>query len=458
MTRALADLTDIEESALGEIFLCALDPQDAPTIGERIKRVPAAAFRMRRKTVFEAILRVAGRGSVPDAVTVIAEIGHDEIASMGGSAYVMGLPNRTGGTHLLDQHLDQLLDRSRREALTRHGERIADAARRGEDVTRLVDEAKAAAHAENGAGFMTAADLMREHLPDIRMVIPDLIPEGLGMLVSRPKIGKSWLLLQICIAVATGGRVSTIPITLGDTLYCALEDGKRRLQSRLRMQLAGDPAPARLALATTWPRLHEGGLDKLDAWLAAHSEARFVAIDTLAKIRPPQQKDGNRYQEDYAVVASLKEVADRHHVAIVFAHHDRKAEGVDWLDRVSGTLGLTGAADAVLLVKRARGEHDAQLMVTGRDLEERELALYWDVKTGLWTILGDAEELRRSEARREILDLLAAEGPLKPTPIATALNRNPSTVRSILAKMLKAGDLADTPKGYVTKKPRAAGL
>ena len=57
-------------------------------------------------------------------------------------------------------------------------------------------------------------------------------------------------------------------------------------------------------------------------------------------------------------------------IAIVVVHHTRKASADDPLDRVSGTTGLTGAADSVITMSRSR-----VLEVRGRDIEETEYKL-----------------------------------------------------------------------------------
>ena len=94
----------------------------------------------------------------------------------------------------------------------------------------------------------TAADLQHQEFPPVQYCVPDLIPEGLTLLAGKPKIGKSWLALDICIAVASGRYClgERKPDT-GDVLYAALEDNKRRLQRRVDRLLS--PVSARMAAA-----------------------------------------------------------------------------------------------------------------------------------------------------------------------------------------------------------------
>ena len=57
---------------------------------------------------------------------------------------------------------------------------------------------------------------------------------------------------------------------------------------------------------------------------------------------------------------------------------------------ISGTLGLSGATDTALILRRQLTSADGTLFVAGRDIEENEGALAFDPETGRWTLLGDA--------------------------------------------------------------------
>jgi hypothetical protein len=283
---------------------------------------------------------------------------------------------------------------------------------------------------------VTAADLMASELPPVRWGVRGVLPEGVTLLAGKPKLGKSWLALGLCVAVAAGGvALGTRQVEQGDVLYLALEDNRRRLQKRLGKMLRG-PAPAGLEIATAWPKLDEGGVEALRAWLAEHPEARLVAVDTLAKIRP-RTRGQNVYQEDYAALEELLPLAAEHEVAIVVVHHTRKMAAADPLDEISGSTGLTGGVDGVLVLKRDRGKADAVLHVDGRDIEEpAEYALKWDAETAGWTIVGDAEEYRMSEERKEILGVLVEAGEfLGPGEVADVLGKPRNTIKQRLWHM-----------------------
>lgn len=291
-------------------------------------------------------------------------------------------------------------------------------------------------------GF-TAAELVGMVIKATKWAVPGYISEGLNILAGGQKLGKSWLAFDLALAVAMKGYAfGTIALEQGDALYLALEDTPRRLQERLIKLLQGEPAPERLHIFTEWPTLTEGGLDWLEAWLTEHPTARLVVIDTLKKIRPPRMRNGNAYDEDYDFMGLLKTMADRYEVAFLVLHHVRKMKAEDPFDAVSGTMGLTAAADATMVMQRVRGKTDAILHITGRDIEEREMALSWDRDTGMWSELGEADEYRRSQERQEIIRVLTeSKSPMSPKEVADLLGKNNSTTRVLMMKMSNKGEI-----------------
>ncbi len=116
-------------------------------------------------------------------------------------------------------------------------------------------------------------------------------------------------------------------------------------------------------------------------------------------------------------------------LAISVVHHQRTLESEDPLDSVSGTTGLTGAADAVLVLNR--DSQGVTLYGRGRDIDDIETAMQFDRTSGRWTVLGAASAVRMTKQRRQILDaLLAASQPLGPLAIAAATGMKDGNIRS----------------------------
>jgi hypothetical protein len=241
----------------------------------------------------------------------------------------------------------------------------------------------------------------------LKYAVPGLIPEGVTLLASRPKLGKSWLLLQITTAVANGAITLIVDDNqrpVGDVLYLALEDNPRRLQRRLTKYFGSISSnwPARLVVATEWRRLDQGGLDGIRAWCKSVPNPILVAIDTLKKVRPPKRNGQSDYDADYEACEGLQKLAGELGISIIVAHHDRKMGADDVFDTVSGTLGLTGGVDAIALLKRNAGA--VTLHIQGRDMEDEvEKIVRFDRETCRWAIVGEASEVQDSSERDRVV-------------------------------------------------------
>jgi AAA domain len=296
-----------------------------------------------------------------------------------------------------------------------------------------------------------AKELDQMAFDPIKYVVPGYIVEGLTLLCGKPKIGKSWLLLHAANAVAEGGfTLGDVHCAAGDVLYAALEDGPRRLQSRMRKLRGTQPRSPRLHFTTEMPRLAQGGLDYIKKWIEGAKEPRLVIIDTLAMVRTPAKKDTTAYDADYAAVVGLRDLARQHGVAVVLVHHLRKADADDAFDTVSGTLGLTGAPDTVIIIRR--DSKGITLHARGRDLVDVEKAMNFNPESCVWSILGDASEVRRSDERSAIVAALAEAGTesLGANQIASATGMRAANVRRMLSKMRTEGVVKKASFGKYT--------
>jgi RecA-family ATPase len=290
------------------------------------------------------------------------------------------------------------------------------------------------------------------YFPPLEYVIPGYVVEGLTVLAGKPKLGKSWWAYDASIAVATGGKaMGIVDCEQGDVLYLALEDNRRRVQSRLLtlcpehkvMKINLD----RLTVRTVAPRIDTGLIAELDKWRLGCKRPRLTIIDVFLKVRPPRKKGEDPYSADYDAVTPLQRYASEHRLAIVLVTHTRKMLADDPLESVSGTNGVTGAADAVLVLNRdAKG---TTLYGRGRDIEEIETAMKFD--SGRWGILGDASEVRKSDERRKIIGALKeASDEQTPTDIAKLTGMKVQNVRVLIRKMVKDGEVSQPRVGFYT--------
>lgn len=306
---------------------------------------------------------------------------------------------------------------------------------------------------------VTAASLRGRTFAEPRYAVDGLIPEGASLLSGAPKVGKSWLLLGICQAVAAGTpALGKNPTDRGDVLYLALEDTERRLQRRMRQQLIGnDDAggwPPGLEFALHCPPLPACEI-LISRWLDDHPAARLVVIDVLERIRGPVTSGEPRYSADYKAMRALHSLAARYPgVAILVAHHTRKEQSDDFVESASGTYGLAGAADTVIELRRPRGGRNGTFSITGRDVEENSWALEFDSDTGRWTLLGKASEHTLSDTRRAILDAMPpTPDTAAPAEIADKTGLKPELVKQTMGRMAKDGQLEKTDQAGHYRRP-----
>lgn len=284
-------------------------------------------------------------------------------------------------------------------------------------------------------------DLQYKDLPPIRWAVPGLFPEGLGLLAGPPKIGKSWLSLDLAVAIAEGGIVfGELPVDDGEVLVLALEDNERRLQRRMRDKIPEGEWPERMYVATEWPAQDDGGVLALDAWLGQHPATRLVVIDTFAKFRPTVEvrKSAGVYADDYRATEELQRLASRHGICILCVTHFNKAPHEDWINQITGSSGLTGGVDSLVGLFRKRNEKIGEMKLSLRDGDDGEYAMEF---TGSgWIMLGEAEEfLLGQESQSVVLLLKGATGPMTVAEIAPLLSKSPSATAKMLYRLSQKG-------------------
>jgi hypothetical protein len=282
----------------------------------------------------------------------------------------------------------------------------------------------------------TTEEIDQMNFRELDYVINPILPKGLGLLASPPKIGKSWLMLQAGHAIATGGiAFGSCATEQSEVLYLALEDGNARIKARMQqMELA---PIAELRIAHTWPA-GDLGLDVLERELASRPRLRVVFIDTWQKFRKAaDEKRETAYQSDYRELGRLKALADKYDALILLSHHTKKGRVGDAFEAVLGSTAITGAVDATILLARERNGSVGSLTITGRDVQEQQLAMSFAHRTTCtWTIDGGTGQAAKASRRQQdFVDVLRTAGqPMRLTDIAEAV----STARGVQCSMPNA--------------------
>lgn len=299
-------------------------------------------------------------------------------------------------------------------------------------------------------------------------VVDGLIPQGLSVLSGSSKIGKSWLMLWLGIQVARGQPVWEFETHKSDVLYLCLEDTYARIQSRL-YQIA-DEAPPELRIATTSFQIGNGLEQQIEQYLSDFPKTKLVIIDTFQKVRDSKSAGGKSgmYAGDYDDVTALKNISDKYGIAVMVVHHVRKLKDVsDPFNEVSGSTGITGAADTNFVLRRSRANETGTLLATGRDIAYQELTLKFDNRSHLWELVErkDMEDIHREEIPKFIFRLVDYVSEVKEwrgtaTQLLTQVNETEVTPNVVTKMLARFSSEVFQPQGieYRTKRTGTSRL
>jgi len=395
----LAALAEAECNYLAIIINEPFAYQHTPDIG-----LSAADFvEKSHSVIFTAIKAIHGRGDASGLESIENELHQAENSKHLAVDELINIASLSAAPDQMDALARSIKLESTMRQVALHIERG-----NLEQAMTLLENAQRLKAGDTGQEIQTftAPELAAMELPEPNYVVDELITEGSAIIAGSPKIGKSWLVLGLCIAVAAGGRaLGHLGTDAGDVLYLALEDNQRRLKHRMMTVLNGAAPPERLEFHTDWPRMGDGAITALEDWLSNHLTARLIVIDTLAKIRQRRPRNEDPYDWDHKTMSRITDLAAQHQIAILVVHHQRKLQAEDWIENLSGTTGLSGGADALYALVRDRGAVDAVLKRTGRDIDDAEIALRWNGELRIWESLGDADEHRLGQTQRAILEI-----------------------------------------------------
>ena len=240
--------------------------------------------------------------------------------------------------------------------------------------------------------------LMAQEYEPLQFAVEKILPHGVFILAGSGKIGKSWLSLDLCVNVASGGKLWEFSSKQGDVLYLALEDNYPRLQDRLNKIKAAAVDISRLKLTTASFGINSGLIEQAHNHLAAYPDTKLIIIDTLERVRDTEF-DKNIYACDYRDMTLLREITNKHKLTLLLIHHTRKLSDSDPLNTLSGSMGLVGSVDGVfVLEKDKRTGHDAKLTIANRDTEGFCFKLRFDPDHCKWGFVCNDGEQKEEQA------------------------------------------------------------
>lgn len=244
--------------------------------------------------------------------------------------------------------------------------------------------------------LIDAETLYYKPLEHPKMLIDGVLSDGLAIMAGDSKIGKSWMVLWMCLQISKGEPVWGLPTRKTDVVYLALEDREWRVQQR--MQDLTDTPPENLHFGFSCGQLGAELESQIEDVMKDYPSTGLLFIDTLQMVRDNVSAKVNAYAQDYKDLSSLKKIADNHGICIFVVHHTRKErDGGNIFNDMTGSTGIMGVADTgMILRKDDRFGDNATLCITGRDVEEKKLKM--QMRGVKWEI---TEELSADDLRKE---------------------------------------------------------
>lgn len=307
------------------------------------------------------------------------------------------------------------------------------------------------------SSLITLGEFLESDIKPVEWIIPEILPEGLAILASRPKMGKSWLCLNLALSVASGMRVfKKFDVQPQKVLYITFEDSKARLSSRLQSLMSSnlfnsDSVSTNfiLTLELTIPFLDEGGTEFIFEKIQSEG-IKLVIIDTLTRALKNQQSNKqSSYVGDYKLISQYQNFALTNHISLIFVYHTRKAlsESEYFIDEIQGTTGITAGADTLMVLKKEKENY--KLYITGKDVIADDLDLTFDKETGLWLIESQKIKIDTTPEREEIITLLISENrEMRTSEIAAKLNKKKNNVSTQLQKLTDENKIKNPKYGF----------
>jgi len=274
------------------------------------------------------------------------------------------------------------------------------------------------------AGGATLEQIDNKTFQPLRFVVDDLMPEGFILFAAKPKVGKTYIMLEACLAVAEGSTFWGKQCAVGDVIYYSFEDNHRRIQDRYRalrpnrdgnksrlLAFTGDSAVPRVAAVPGEPCFTQ----HLERELCKRPETKLVVIDPIVAVRADQRdKTKGLYQVDYDNIKAVQRIAMKYGITIVGVHHSNKKTDVqDAADMASGSTGMTAAADGVWIMEPDKARENAELTTQMRDADSTTITLAKRrIKGGIkWEPVEDAAQVAtHNDIERRILVAMTAAG------------------------------------------------
>lgn|GEM_PF-3204213 len=305
--------------------------------------------------------------------------------------------------------------------------------------------------------LLSLYDLSIMNIPPVEFIVKDFLVHGYTLLSGNSKVGKSIFAAQLALAISTG-----FPFAMkfhneekSGVLMMAYEDNNSSLKDRLNKMVPYSYTkkhPKNVfwkSISEDIPKLEEGGIELIKESLDENDEIKVIIIDTYNSARSfGGTSSGYNMREDQQFGNQLQKIALERKVSIIMIHHFNKTNHSHAPNKVSGTMGMQGSADTIILLDEPK-DGIYTLNIRGRQIEQRTYAMEFDKKRMKWRVLGDAKVNEVSHSQKDIVKLFRnkSENILTTVEIAEMTKRLTSSISRDLTELVDKKILTKTSRG-----------
>ena len=199
-----------------------------------------------------------------------------------------------------------------------------------------------------------------------------MISNGVYLLVSHPKVGKSMFVQQLAFSLTTGEDFLGFKVNPSHVLYITTEGDINQLNDRFKlMKLKPNVNKLHIIDIDDIPDFYIRDIERDIYELTFDKEPLFIIMDMFKDIKFDTSYDLNNYQEINDVVfRKLKELCRKYNSTLLVTHHLNKR------DETMGSVGLNADVSGIMKLKESKNNYNKlTLDYKGRDLGRLELNL-----------------------------------------------------------------------------------
>lgn len=189
------------------------------------------------------------------------------------------------------------------------------------------------------------------------LVEPLWAAQAVGLLAGSPKTGKTWMALDLAVAVASNTHcLGSLPVlTHGPVLVYAAEDAQPILRERLAALVAVrgislETLPVSVIVEPVLRLDTERDQERLAETLRL-LRPRLVVLDPLIRLH---RLDENSSREVSALLSYFRQLQREYSVALLLVHHMRKGGGSRPGENLRGSSDLHAWGDTLLYLRRTQ--------------------------------------------------------------------------------------------------------